>query len=98
MTGALQTLGIVPTPVPLEDKPLEDLSRDEMLQLLLRQREQSQVKQEDRNASIIKRERQGSPKKPMPHKFSKGPRGEKVYHLDSDSETDLLPKSEPVQW
>lgn len=70
----------------LEDRPVEDLSRDEMIELLRRHREQPQIKPEDRKKIIIKREREHSPKEGAPRKFSRGPRGEKVYHLDSDSE------------
>lgn len=63
-----------------------------MLQLLQRQREELQlkretgVKQEGRPRSRVKREREpeATPWKETAQKVSKGPRGEKIYHLDSD--------------
>lgn len=92
-TGGLQSLLVIPrspSPVPLEDRPVEELSRDEMVELLQRQREQLQVKQErptkseGQNGKSVKRERDNSPGMSSAPKFSKGPRGEKIYHLDSD--------------
>ncbi|KIW66853.1 hypothetical protein PV04_06145 [Phialophora macrospora] len=87
---ALQSLLILdrsPTPVPLEDRPVEKLTREEALELLRRQREQRDVKQE----SGTKRERnetatETKPRRPL--KTSKGNSGETIYHIDSDDEDD----------
>ncbi|OCT51331.1 hypothetical protein CLCR_08692 [Cladophialophora carrionii] len=94
---ALQSLLIVgrsPIPVALEDRPMEELTREEAVELLRRQREQRDVKQE----SGPKRERSvtvtdAKPKRPL--KTSKGNGGETIYHLDSDDEGDNDALEEP---
>lgn len=61
-----------------------------MVELLQRQREQLQVKQEiptkseGQDETSLKRERDNTSGEGPALKFSKGPRGEKIYHLDSD--------------
>ncbi|KIV79490.1 hypothetical protein PV11_07050 [Exophiala sideris] len=92
---ALQSLMIIersPTPLPLEERPVEELTREEMAELLRRQREQLEIKQEHAN---LKRERAGTITDPRPLKSSKGENGEVIYHLDSDSEDDAEEKVEP---
>ena len=59
-----------------------------MVQLVQKHREERRVKEEhDTNrAPPIKRERALSSEYQMPLKFSKGAKGEKIYHLDSDED------------
>jgi hypothetical protein len=66
----------------------------EAVELLRRQRDQLLTKQEDQKGRAIKRERAFTPGEGTPRKFSKGPRGEKIYHLDSDSEGDIEVQTE----
>ncbi|KAJ9609585.1 hypothetical protein H2200_005912 [Cladophialophora chaetospira] len=83
---ALQSLLILersPTPVPLEERPIEELTREEMAELLTKQRERGSEVKEERN---LKRERSPTFTNARPLKSSKGNNGETIFHLDSDDE------------
>ncbi|ETN45997.1 uncharacterized protein HMPREF1541_00180 [Cyphellophora europaea CBS 101466] len=81
----LQSLLIIdrsPTPIPLEDRPIEELTREELMELERRRRANGEIKHEK-----IKRERDLKDATPMrPLKKSKGPNGCNVYHIDSDDD------------
>jgi len=76
-----------PTPVPPNERPVENLSREELMELVQKQREAARVKQEQEQPLERKRERSATAANPRPLKTSKGGGGETVYHLDSDEES-----------
>ncbi|KAK5217890.1 hypothetical protein LTR99_003284 [Exophiala xenobiotica] len=85
---ALQSLLIIersPTPLPIEERPIDDLSREELQNLVRRQREEQSITKQENGG--VKRERSGTVTDVYrPLKSSKGARGETIYHLDSDGE------------
>lgn len=75
-----------PSPTPLEEREEEDLSREEMRELIRRQRERLAVKQEN-EAPKVKRERPLSSVVPMRRlKSSRTSDGKEIFHLDSDDD------------
>jgi len=88
---ALQSLMILErssTPVPLEDRPFEELTREEAVELLRRQKEQLKIKQErglkrGRSSTVAAHTR---PMRPL--KSTKGNNGETIFHLESDDDDD----------
>ncbi|KPI42561.1 uncharacterized protein AB675_9590 [Cyphellophora attinorum] len=84
---ALQALLIIersPTPVPLEERDPETLTRQELLQLE-RQRRAAEALKKERGS--VKRERDGNDSPSPTHlKSIKGADGQKIYLLDSDDE------------
>ncbi|KAK5465123.1 hypothetical protein LTS15_001686 [Exophiala xenobiotica] len=84
---ALQSLLVIersPSPLPIDERPVDELSREQLQDLVRRQREQQAIKQENGG---VKRERSRTVTDVYrPLKSSKGARGETIYHLDSDGE------------
>lgn len=94
-----------PSPVALEDVDPENLSREELEELVRRQRvsqtttvqacaDKSQAAEQiKREHKSIKRERADTSTTPMPHlKSSKGANGEVIFHIDSDDENEVEPQ------
>ena len=83
-----------PTPLPLEERDETTLTREELQELVRRQREQAAVKKENEQKGL-KRERSGTvnntPSRPL--KTSKVG-GKTVYHIDSSDDEVDEPKKE----
>ncbi|KAL9115414.1 MAG: hypothetical protein Q9227_000735 [Pyrenula ochraceoflavens] len=89
LAGALKSLMLIPrspTPVPLEDRDVNDLNEREMRTLIQRMKAQSaDTKREKASKSAIKRERDDSPDSaPRLYKTSRMENGQPCIDLDSD--------------
>ncbi|ETN45995.1 uncharacterized protein HMPREF1541_00178 [Cyphellophora europaea CBS 101466] len=93
---ALQALLLrdrTPSPVPLEERAPEDLTREELIELERRRRANEAIKSDSRP---VKRERTGEEKSSTaPLKKTKGLDGEIVYHFDSEDDGEVIEVAKP---